>query len=249
MKDHFNIDFGLNQLEKFLKNEYKLGFLVYPQLVGNDEQIYEKLKMMVRLKYSNVYYYEISNYKLRNKKDKLFILFRKENIKNLIIFMNLYKEYQKKNLTFDKEIDILIKMYLIINYEIYNIRKKLVYLLEILFYKEKLDNKEKKLIKYDYKKYKEYLEHNKLFQDYKKIIYSIKLIKQSETKLIENIIQKYNFKIDIEREVKFIKQNLFQNNLFCLCMETILKNLSKNDASKFQKRIYQYEKKYMHKVV
>ena len=163
--------------------------------------------------------------------------------------MNLYKEYQKKNLTFDKEIDILIKMYLVIDYELYYIRKKVVFLLEIFFYKRILDNKEKKLIKYDYKKYKEYLENNKLFQKYKKIIYTKKLSKKSESSLFKNTIQKYNFKIDIEREVEFIKQNLFQNNLFCLCMETILKNLNKNEASKFQKRIYKYEKKYMHKVV
>ena len=137
---------------------------------------------------------------------------------------------------------------MVINYELYYIKKKVVFLFEIFFYKRILDKNEKEIINYDYKKYKEYLEHNKLFQKNKKIILK-KIVKKNNTKLFENIIQKYNFQIDIEKEVKFIRQNLFQNSLFCLCMETILKNLSKNEASKFQKRIYQYEKKYIHKLV
>ena len=220
-----NIDYDNNQIIKFLKGEYKLGFLKNPLLLGTKKMIYERLKLLVQIKYSDIYF------ELLDESINSIILFRKKNLKEMIIFINIYNLFKNEKNELDKFWHIPY-LWNLIDYSPSIIKKKLIFLLIILYYNlnyYKLD-----VNNFDYKTIKEKLKSNKEFQKLKKEFLNQKL-KKKYTKIDNKILNEWKEKI-----------KLGNKSFKCFCMNSLIDKL-KDDTIKneFKIKIFKYEKKYI----
>ena len=220
----------------FLKNdEVKLVF-INSLISGSKNYIIKRLKLIVDLKYcNNCNLYEIDN------DNKIFIFFKNNiDINSFHLLIYIYglikkelKNINKKNINdiynlINKFYSLLIEINNIKN--IYKYNKKIKLIKYIFYYKYILNQENKQIIGYNFKKMENI--NKKIINQYFKKEEIISFIKHLHYKRFINL------------------QKIGQFNTYCLCIKNIIDKLKDTKfKNRLLKKLYNYEKKYIEKII